>query len=340
MDSQGKCDCPRSWKDSASQGTQIVLHPNRRRCQFFFGSSHLLLLIAIVACSGCRVLSPTAIPVKTQQIASELIDDNQPQIEMGRPQAVIDGVGWVVGVPSKLLLWDRRIDGHRISESTILAPADYLEHNNLPHVKVRANQYAPLDDWRRLRKNKTVAWPWRYTLGALSVAGETILPGRIVGGDHFNPFTQTIHLYSDVPAIALHESAHAKDFTRRKYQGTYAAAYLFVPLWHETLASEDVFHYLEGRGDVDRLIEANRILYPAYGTYVGNALGNFAPSYALPIYYGSVLAGHINGRILSRNLVETTPHFVEITPPQPSPLAQGQPILCNPPNGSASLLVP
>ncbi|TWU24380.1 hypothetical protein Pla52o_23070 [Novipirellula galeiformis] len=252
--------------------------------------------------AGCRVLSPTPIPVASQQMAPALVENTDPQFEFGQPQPIIDGVGWVFGIPDKILLWDRRVNRHKISEPTISATADYLEHNNLPHIKVRANQYAPLQDWKRLTQNTTVAWPWRYTLGTLSVAGEAILPGRIVGGDHFNPFTQTIHLYSDIPAVALHEAAHAKDFTRRTYQGSYAAAYLFVPLWHETLASQDVFAYLEERQDVPAIIEANRILYPAYGTYVGGALGNFVPSYSLPIYYGMVIAGHANGRMLSEQM--------------------------------------
>lgn len=249
---------------------------------------------------GCQVLAPVPIAVDSQQMAPALVDSKLPQVEIGRPQPIIDGIGWVVGIPDKLLLWDRRIDQHKISEQTIESTVDYLQANNLPHIKVRANQYAPLEDWHRLTQNTTVAWPWRYSLGALSVAGEAILPGRIVGGDHFNPFTQTIHLYSDVPAVALHEAAHAKDFTRRTYQGSYAAAYLFVPLWHETLATQDVFSFLEQRENQAGLAEANRILYPAYGTYVGGAIGNFVPAYSGPIYYTSVIVGHINGRMLNR----------------------------------------
>jgi hypothetical protein len=283
----------------------------------------LLFVVALLASGGCRVLQPVPIPNHTQHIPTELLSsDGKSQIEVGRPNTVIDTVGWVVGIPSKVLLWDRRIDRHKISEDTILATADYIEQNNLPHVKVRANQYAPLEDWRRLRNNKTVAWPWRYSLGTLSVAGEAILPGRIWGGDHFNPFTQTIHLHSDVPAIALHEAAHAKDFTRRKYQGSYAAAYLFVPLWHETLATEDVFAYLDERQDPNAIAEANRILYPAYGTYVGNAIGGFVPGGGVPIYYGAVLAGHINGRMLNRNLPKTSGAVATSEPAEPSQVQQ------------------
>jgi hypothetical protein len=108
-------------------------------------------------------------------------------------------------------------------------------------VKVRINQYAPLDDWRRLRKNKTVRWGYRYMFGALSVAGEAIFPGSLFGGDRYNPWTATVHLCSDVPAIALHEGAHAKDFTRRDWPDSYAfvTAIPFGDLWPEAIASGD-----------------------------------------------------------------------------------------------------
>ncbi|TWU54513.1 hypothetical protein Poly51_32320 [Rubripirellula tenax] len=267
-----------------------------------FRSLVVALSLSALASGGCNVLSPKRIAAKHQYVPPELVSDTDDQIEIGRPIPWLDTVGWVVGIPGKVMLWDRRIDNHRITSDTMETSIDYLAASNLPHVKVRINQYAPLEDFRRLRKNKTVAWPYRYTLGILAVGGEAILPGRVVGGDHFNPFTQTVHIYSDVPAIALHELAHAKDFTRREYQGTYALAYTFFPMWHETIASRDAMSYLYDRSDAEGIAEANRILYPAYGTYVGSALGNFAPAYSMPIYYGSVIAGHVNGRMLNRQI--------------------------------------
>ena len=262
-----------------------------------------IAVVFLCVSAGCTAIAPIAIPNRGYRIAPELIAANSEPVEIGKPQPIIDSIGWVLGIPDKILLWDRRVSQHRISEPTLLTAADYIEQNNLPHVKVRANQYAPLDDLKRLPKNKTVGWPYRYTFGVLSVAGEAIIPGRLLGGDHFNPYTQTVHLYSDVPAIALHELGHAKDFTRRKWQGTYALAYSVVPLWHETNASQDAMAYLEQRNDVEGIAEANRTLYPAYGTYVGGAIGDFVPDYALPIYVGAVVAGHINGRLLNRKLV-------------------------------------
>jgi hypothetical protein len=143
-----------------------------------------------------------------------------------------------------------------------------------------------------------MAWPWRYSIGTLSVLGETVFPGRIFGGDHFNPYTQTIHLYSDVPAIALHEGAHAKDFSRRNYPGIYAAVYglPIVPLYHEAVATSDAIAYAQQALDENLQREAYHVLYPAYGTYVGGALGAILPIASVPTYYGSVVLGHILGR--------------------------------------------
>ncbi|MFM8707814.1 MAG: hypothetical protein ACKOHK_06960, partial [Planctomycetia bacterium] len=193
-------------------------------------------------------------------------------------------------------------DNHDVSAETEEAIRCYLDDNDLDHVKVAINQYAPLDDWRRLKANKTVGWGYRYTFGALSVVGEAILPGRLFGGDHYNPYTGTIHLYSDVPAIALHEGGHAKDFTRRKLPGTYALASAFpiVSLWPEAIATSDAIAYAEQHRDPDLERESYRILYPAYGTYVGGALGRFTPAVSFPMYAGAVVAGHAVGRIQAR----------------------------------------
>ncbi|MEM9365669.1 MAG: hypothetical protein AAGD07_06700 [Planctomycetota bacterium] len=164
------------------------------------------------------------------------------------------------------------------------------------------NQYAPIPDWNRLRANKTVAWPYRYTVGSASVLAEAILPTRILGGDHFNPWTQTIHLTSDIPAIALHELGHAKDFARREYPGTYGAVYGVWPIHHESIASMEAMHHVYESGEIDQIAEAQRILYPAFGTYVGGTVGQFIPQYASPLYASAVIAGHLNAAWLNQQI--------------------------------------
>ncbi len=208
------------------------------------------ILSLMFLASGCRILQPIPIRPERCNLPADLNVEGEPQLERGKPRPVIDTVGWVFGIPSKILLWNRKAENHRVSAETEWAMQEYLATNGLEEVKVRVNQYRPIDDFRRLGRNTAVAWPWRYTFGAVSVLGETIVPGRIFGGDHYNPYTGTIHLYSDLPSIALHESAHAKDFARRTYPGTYAAAYLIplVPLWHERVATNDVLAYVETQG--------------------------------------------------------------------------------------------
>ncbi|MFO0924841.1 MAG: hypothetical protein U0905_20435 [Pirellulales bacterium] len=258
----------------------------------------LIVTMAFVGTSGCRVLHP--VPIHgTSKLPYHLTSNEEPQIERGQPRPIIDGVGWVFGIPSKIVLWNWKAENHHISPETEAIMAEYLAVNDLEEVKVRLNQYRPIDDWRRLTRNTSVAWPWRYTFGAVSVLGETVLPGRVFGGDHYNPYTATVHLYSDLPSVGLHESAHAKDFSRRTYPGTYAFAYMIpgVPLWHERVATNDVLYYVDRQEDIRLKREAYHVLFPAYGTYVGGAFGNLVPVASTPLYVGSVVAGHVAGRM-------------------------------------------
>lgn len=257
---------------------------------------------------GFDALRPREIDVSRVNVASELVAATRnSQIERGKRRPVLDVAGWVIGIPSKVILWDRRVENHNVSAETERSIRRYLDDNDLEHVKVRINQYAPLADWRRLRANTTVGWGYRYTLGAMSVAGEAILPGRLFGGDHYNPFTGTIHLYSDVPAIALHEGGHAKDFARRTLPGTYAivTALPFCSLWPEAIATGDAIAYAGQQANPELERESYRILFPAYGTYLGGSVGDYVAPAALPIYAGAVVAGHAVGRVQARLVPDT-----------------------------------
>jgi hypothetical protein len=255
--------------------------------------TRLLLLSSLLGVVGCRATHNLYSdhtygvhnPEPTDQECLAAIDS---QIERGEPRMLLDGVARIVAIPSKIILWNRRIDNHNVSLTTESAVAEYLERNQLDEVKVRINQYAPGDEWHRLTANTSVGWGWRYSAGTLSWLQDTLLPGRLVGGDHYNPFTNTINLYSDIPAVALHEAAHAKDFAQRNYKGTYAV--------HEAIASRDALAYVRAFRPASEEQEACRILYPAYGTYVGGAAASFLPWNSTWIYAGAVIPGHLLGR--------------------------------------------
>lgn len=251
---------------------------------------------ALAGATGCATV-PYRYGRDIEKADTLRLKPGEPQFERGRPNAFIDGVGWVLGIPSKIILLNKKMDNHAISPHTEEALLRYLATNDLRNVKVRINQYAPIREWRRLVRNKSVAWGWRYTLGAITWAFETILPGRLFGGDRYNPYSNTISLFSDHKAVAIHEGGHAKDFAQRTYKGTYAFAYVlpFAALYHEAQATGDAVGYLREERPAGEEKGAYKVLYPAYGTYIG---GSFS-RYVLPewwIYAAAVVPGHVAGR--------------------------------------------
>jgi len=271
----------------------------------------IALIVAVNAATPCRAgcLEPHEIPLTRRNVAPEMTSVTRAcPVERGEKRPIIDGLGWVVGIPRKIILWDCRVDNHNVSCETERSIEDYLEEHQLDHVKVRINQYAPVSDWRRLRSNKSVAWPYRYTLGALSVACEAVLPGRVFGRDYYNPYTATVHVYSDVPALAIKQAGHSKDFTRRTYPGTYSLATIVpvINLWPEAIATGDVLAYADRHGATDLEREEYRILYPAYGANLGGVAGDVFAGAFLPIYAGAVVAGHVVGRFESGRIDDSS----------------------------------
>lgn len=260
------------------------------------------------------------------------------QIERGRPNAFLDGIGhYVISLPSKILLLHWNVNNHDISPETEAALRVYLAENDLDNVKVRLNEYAPGDEWRRLAHNKDVGAFWRWSFGLLSTTFYTILPGRffagLLSGDNYNPFTNTINLYSDNLPVALHEAGHAKDFARksnRHWRGGYAALRILplVPLWQEGVATSDAISYLYAKDDVPMRKSAYRTLYPAYGTYVGSVGGDYfrylplGPGWVgYAIAYGPVVVGHVVGQ--TRALFVEPRDDLTTRPDWPPPVTPG-----------------
>jgi len=245
------------------------------------------------------------------------LKEGEPQIARGEPVPVVDALGhYVFSLPSKLLLWNWRVDNHRISPETEETVVAYMKANGLRQVKVRLNQYEPRDEWRRLVRNSAMPGFWRYTFGVLTCAEYTALPGRLFGGDCYNPYTNSVSIYSDHRAIALHECAHAKDFAGRSraMKGWYSFMRLLpiVPLYQEGIATGDAIGYVRDVEDTRLEKSSYKILYPAYCTYIaGEGLrwvrAEWWVSYA--VTYAAVVPGHIAGRIKAATVSDpaTTP---------------------------------
>lgn len=276
----------------------------------------VMLLLALTLFSGCMAVPYTY----TQEVEGGdvlALRTGEEQVHRGRPNAFVDGLGhYLFSLPSKLILWNWNIENHDISPETEAHLRDYLAANDLANVKVRINEYAPGGEWSRLVRNREVGGFWRYTLGVLTTVSYTIFPGRVFGGDHYNPFTNTINLYSDHASIALHEGAHAKDFAQREYKGWYAFLRMLplVPLHQEGLATGDTLGFHYDRDEREERKDDYRVLYPAYGTYIAgeglSAASWFGPV-AYPVQLGVMAAvaipGHIVGRIKAAGVDDEPP---------------------------------
>lgn len=233
--------------------------------------------------------------------------ERTPEVVTGTPSPVLDASDWYWpgSLLSKLLLFNTKVDSHEVSEETIEALVEFCRDHDLGDVKIRINAYSVADEWRRTFSNHNVHPFWRYPLGFLTWLQYTILPGRFFGGDNYNPYSNTVNIYSDLKPIALHEAGHAQDFARRRYKGSYAFLYMlpFVNLHHEAVATSTALSYVRASKPVEQQREAYRLLYPAYGTYVGGNMGEYVFSSAyLPVYLGSVAVGHVAGQFRALSL--------------------------------------
>lgn len=264
--------------------------------------SHVLILagsLLVTLSTGCAS-GPMAIHSCTREIERTNCSSDgctsSVQIVTGQPNQLIDGAGWVLGIPRKIILWDRRVDNHKVGPDTVSAVATFVEATQMSDVCVRVNQYAPVDEWKRLTKNDRVSPGWRYTMGTLSLVGYTLLPGRLFGGDEYNPYTNSVYVYSDVPALGMEAAAYAKDVQSRQYPGTYAAANSLpiVSVWHETINTDDTLAYLEANGNSEQFEEGVRVLYPNYGASVGGSFDS-AMGISPVLTVGGAIVGHATG---------------------------------------------
>ena len=241
----------------------------------------------LIAALGCA--STPYVPTTAEDDATLALRPGEARVERGRPQAFVDGLGhYLFSLPVKLALLSWHVENHDVSPETETALLEYLDENRLCRVKVRFNQYAPGGEYSRLFRNRDVGGFWRYTLGLLSVTMYTILPERVFGGDNYNPFTNTINIYSDESAVALHEGGHAKDFAETTHKGLYAAVRILpiVPLYQEGVATADAVSYLRAE-DPPKEPKAYPLLWAAWGTYLaGEATQWFVEG---PIVYAIVI---------------------------------------------------
>lgn len=220
--------------------------------------------------------------------------------EYGKPHKCLDNIAWFTGLWSRALSLNTNVNKHELSEENKEKLIAYMADNDLSDVLVRVNQYDPQGEWRRLRENKRIGIGWRYSVGLLSMAHYTLLPGRVLGGDQYNPFTNTLSINSDVAAVALHEAAFAKDVHARPLPGSYAVLNEFplVSLWRHTTGVNDVLGYAQTNDDWSIEHETYRVVYPQIGVHATAGTGTRMPLWeGLLVSVAGATCGHATGQI-------------------------------------------
>ena len=198
---------------------------------------------------------------------------------------------------------NRKVNNHELSPETAEQLKGYLENNDLCDVYVFVNHYDPRGQWQRLRENRRISAGWRYSLGTLSMVGYTLLPGRYFGGDKYNPYTNSLLLNSDVPAMVLYEAAFAKDVHSRSLPGSYAAVKRLpgLSLWRRSRAAADVLGYVRWQNDWPTEQQTYHVLYPHIGAQTFSFMGPLMTLWweGPAVMLGGATLGHITGRTLA-----------------------------------------
>ena len=247
-------------------------------------------------------------------------------VEQGGPHKMLDRIGWVVGLPARVMTLNSKTNNHHVSPETVEELRNYLEQNDLTDVYVAVNDYDPKEQWRRLRENYRIAPFWRYSVGTISWLSYSMFPYRVFGGDEYNPFTNTLNLTSDVPALVLAEAAYAKDIHTRRHPGAYATIsdLPLFSMWRQSRAASDVLAYARVRNDWEAQKQAYHVLYPHIGSTAFGPASHFVPVAGPFLSAGGALVGHATGRTVTAVLQPKSNNSPSGEPPQPAAVSAAE----------------
>ncbi len=211
----------------------------------------------------------------TPSVQIEPKTKEQIDIQVGSSNFIIDAIRNVLSLPTKLMMFNFNFNSGHVSSETIEKVRNYLHENGLHDVAVSVNQYKPQQVWSRIFTNPKTSLLSKLTIGVVDGCLETVLFSKLTGfpGDHYSPSSNTVHLFSDISAMALHECGHAKDFNERKNPILYLSmAQLPVvgpvaTLYKEFKASHYAIGDLIRKNEPEEVKSAYKFLIPAFASY-------------------------------------------------------------------------
>ena len=201
-------------------------------------------------------------------------------VTRGGKHPIIDKIRGFFSIPHKLILWNRTVGSGELHEDAETAVKLALEDGGSGDTSISINEYNPKLIWKRTFQNDKTSFLTKVTLGTLVAITYTVVPGRLLymPSDHYNPYADTIVLYSNNLDIALHEAGHAIDFTEKSEKGIGPGLYglgrfLFpITLYQEAVATGKAFNFLGDHGTAGDVASSYAILFPAFGSYLAAAI--------------------------------------------------------------------
>lgn len=213
-------------------------------------------------------------------------------LEIRKDDLVSRTVSFVGNLPTKALFLSTKIGSYPKQETQNYVK-EYLRNSKLEDTTVRIGHSRILKDVLRLFSDKKLKKT--SLLGRILLGIPTTLYGGLIAkltrADHYNPFTKTAVIYSDVPAIAMHELGHAKDYQEKNSPTLYSLARVFAPvmLYQEYVASRKAYKNLKE----NEKWQSYRYLMPAFSTYIAPVAGLaafpfLAATHAVSNAYGGI----------------------------------------------------
>ena len=206
-----------------------------------------------------------------QEVESQ--DTKKYQIIEKKDFLPLKAVGYLGSLFAKTLFMNWQISNY-VKPETKKTINDILERDpDIDGLTVRINHTRPLEDTKRLFTENQLK-KRNHILSRLFLGVPTTLVGGILAklgrADHYNPFTKTASVYSNIEAVAKHEIGHHRDLMRFDEDGLYALARIFPPvaLYQEWKASK----YAKWTLEEDNKYQFGRFLVPAFGTYLAGSV--------------------------------------------------------------------
>ncbi|MFK7770387.1 MAG: hypothetical protein AB8B55_24470 [Mariniblastus sp.] len=258
------------------------------------------LICACLFLSGCSVLKvqPVSERVYTFNDLDQYVDVEHGQSTgfIAKANSLKSRVRQLLpGAPSPAQTYQQ-------TQDAVARSVDYLAKNGMDDVKVRVNQYSPADELRRLRSNKTVSRPMRYTMGLASVARDAILPPALTQTDSFNPYTNTLNINSGNALIAVEQAAIGKDIRDRKIPSLYLLSKNLpggeIPAIVRT--KTEVVDYYSKYGTPSEQKLARQVMLPRMTSQIGGEIGDLIPGTQAGLSLAGRAVGAVVGKVMLR----------------------------------------